>query len=200
MQLIHNQIANVIMRTVHTVSAALLATAFAATASDIDWDYFEFEYIGVQFEDGADAKGVGASVFYNPFGQIVLSGNFEYLSAEDIFDGGDIDLYSVSIGTGYYWPVQNNLHLVAEVIGNYSWDEFDDDEFGVAVGPGVRWGATDRIELYTSAYYTYGEEFEGGVDVAAGTIIDLTDRLSFITGYVYGDGDDGWYAGLQFPF
>jgi hypothetical protein len=65
----------------------------------------------------------------------LLSGKFEYLSADDRAYGGDIDLYSISVGTGYYFPVTGRLQLVAELIGNYSWDEFDDDEFGFAVGP-----------------------------------------------------------------
>ena len=180
--------------------AAAFAANTAATAGEIDWNYLEAEYIGGKLESDANVDGVGISLFANPTGQVLLSGDFQYLSIEDIDFGGDIDVYSISLGTGYYFPLTDNFHLVAELNGHYSWDEFDDDEFGFAVGPGVRWQATDRIELAVSTYYTYGEETDSGFDASAGTVIDITENLSFIGGYIYGDGADLYYAGLQIPF
>ena len=186
-------------RYAYTLASLFLAGGIA-TAGEIDWNYFEAEYVGGKLENDASIDGVGISLFANPVGQFLLGADFDYLSIEDVDYGGDIDVYSFSLGTGYYFPLTKDFHLVAELNGIYTWDEFDDTAFGIAVGPGARWQATDRIELAISTYFTYGEEWDAGFDASAGTVIELTDQLSLIAGYVYGDGSDTYYAGVQLPF
>lgn len=173
-------------------------------APRISWDYVELEYIGIDFDESDldSGNGIGISIYRSPWERIFLSGNFEYLSADNINDTS-VSLYSLSAGGGVYLPIQNNLQLVGELIGSYSWGDEFGGEFALSPGAGVRWGMTDRVELYTSAYYTISENSDGAVDIAIGTIIGVNEHLSLIGGYIFndlGDGDRTFYGGLQIPF
>ncbi len=113
---------------------------------------FNYTYVQGAFTF-EDFKGFKLEGSYRPAGsQLFYLGRLSLGELE-----GDIDVTSLSAGLGYIFPVDHDLDLL--VTAEAEWLDFEStDELEFRVGAGVRYMATEEIELNGEAHYRSGFE------------------------------------------
>ncbi|MDH3988260.1 MAG: porin family protein, partial [Gammaproteobacteria bacterium] len=151
---------------------ALLAFSASASAQGFDYNYFSVGYQRLNLDDGfidVDGDGIG------------LSGSFELNESFFIFAGyamGEfkeqgitVDVDSLNAGIGWHTPLSETLDFVAGL--SYEYVEVgasgfgSEDENGYGLGVGLRYQASDAIELNAGINYVdLGDGDDTGFGVA----------------------------------
>jgi hypothetical protein len=132
----------------------LLALSSAAGAEDFDYNWLSFGYSLIDFDDfdlDGDALGIdGSFAFHDDFHA------FASYSTADLDFG--IDGTTFDIGVGYNTQLSNVIDAWARL--SYVYEEFDvpgagsNDDNGFGFGVGMRFAATEQVELEGAIQYT----------------------------------------------
>ena len=144
----------------------VLALSASASAEDFDYSFLSIGYGVIDFDDiGVDGDGVNIGGSFAINDTIHVFG--EYQAADLDFD---IDASTFSAGIGYNTSVSPVVDLVARL--SYEYAEVDPpgpgsiDDSGFGFGVGLRFAASDTIEL--NAGVSYVDFGDGGDDTSFG--------------------------------
>ncbi len=157
-----------------SIAVLLLVFGTAASAEGFEYDYFDFGWGSIDFDD-TSADGDGFSLG----GSVVVADNLHifasYLGAD--LDFG-VDATSYNVGLGYNTPVSDKVDFVAGV--SYEYVEigpFDENGYGLSVG--LRFAASTDLEFRASLGYVDLGDAGDDTAVGAGFLYDLSDNFAF---------------------
>lgn len=183
-----------------------LAIAFACSpvmAADFSYDYFDGGYQILDLE-GVDGDGLrfeyGKSVMDNYF----IKASYKMQSFDE--GGFELDWNVLDVGFGGYWTMAPNLDLTAaagfamidmEVTTGFG--SGSDDDTGFFLEPGMRFMATDQLELHASAYYIDAfDDSETQLNIGARYMVMPNMSVNFA---YLDEGDmDGFQLGARWNF
>ncbi|MDH5344908.1 MAG: porin family protein, partial [Gammaproteobacteria bacterium] len=158
---------------------ALIAFSATANAEGFDYNYLSLSYEQIDIDDGffnADGDGFG------------LSGSFEISESFFLFAGysmGElesiVDVDQLSAGVGWHTPLSDKLDFVAGLsyerieLSASGFGSADEDGYGAGIG--LRFQATDAVELNGGINYVdYGSD---GDDTAfgVGALFGVTENI-----------------------
>ncbi|MEQ8783464.1 MAG: outer membrane beta-barrel protein [Roseibium album] len=181
------------------VALTLTAAASAAVAADLRYDYLEGGYQNVDLDNpGVDGDGLflgGSLLLAQSF---FLAADFDYAD----FDRG-VDARSIELGGGVRFPLAPSLDLVlgggyVDVEVDTRFGDFDDD--GLFLRGGVRWLATDQVELKALLNYVDLDESGDDTGVDLGVVVHLQPQLALLAGVEIADDADVVNLGLRYHF
>lgn len=177
-----------------------LALSAAASAQEFDYDYLSLGYGNVEFDDaGIDGDGFGVG------GSYAINDDFHLFAGYSFADlDFDVDATTWDAGIGYHSGLSELVDLVASV--SYEYIEFDvpgfggADDSGLGLGLGLRFAASDRLEL--SAGINYVDFSDSGSDSGfeAGGLYSLTDAFSLGLGGSWSDDISSFTLSGRFYF
>jgi opacity protein-like surface antigen len=160
---------------------ALLAFSASVSAEDFSYNYFSAGYTRINLDDGfvdidGDAFGLNGSYEINESFYVFAGyGMGEFKEA-----GITVDLDSLSIGIGWHTPLSDRVDLVTDLSYEYIdlsalGQSVDDNGFGLGVG--LRFAATDNVEL--NAGINYVDFSDGGNDTGfgVGALFGVSDNI-----------------------
>lgn len=159
---------------------AILVLAFAASASakDFDYDFFQLSYGNVEYDDvNVDGDGFGLSGSYAINEDFHVFGGYQAAG----LDFG-IDATSLGAGLGWHKTLSPVVDLVASV--SYQYVELDAsgfgsvDDNGLGLGVGLRFAASDLLELNAGINYVDFSDGGGDTGFGAGGLYSFTDAFS----------------------
>ena len=183
----------------------LAANPLFAQTSPLSYDYVGASLgTGDVFEDDFSFYGLGASYSIND--SFFVKGSYYDGATDDDINFGvgltKVELSGYDVGAGFHTPLTQAMDLVVSASYVYSEIEFlgfsqHDDGFGV--NGGVRFKATERLELNLLADYV-DQGGDGETGYAASAYYFLTPTFS--VGVVYADNDatDTASANIRFHF
>ena len=159
--------------------AALIAFSASASAEGFDYNYLSLSYEQIDIDDGtfnADGDGFG------------ISGSFEISDSFFLFAGysmGELesvlDVDQLSAGVGWHTPVGDRLDFVAGLsyerieLSASGLGSADEDGYGAEIG--LRYQATDAVELNGGINYVdYGNDGDD-TGFGVGALIGVTDNI-----------------------
>lgn len=171
-----------------------------AAAQGFDYSYLQLSYGNVEFDNiNVDGGGFGLSGSYaiNPHWHAFAG--YEGLG----LDFG-VDATTLAAGIGYNTELTPAVDLVGRL--SYQYIELDSsgsgsvDDNGLGLGVGLRFAATERLEL--DAGIDYVDFGDGGDDTAfsAGGLYNFTDAFSVGLGASWGDDVSSYTLGGRFYF
>lgn len=170
-----------------TVVLVVLLFSASAGAQGFDYNYLQLSYGQIDFDDinvDGDAFGISGSFAINDDWHVFAG----YEGASLDFS---VDATALAAGIGYNNAISPTVDLVARLSYQYieldapSVSSVDDNGFGLGVG--LRFAATDQVEL--NAGIDYVDFGDGGDDTAfsIGGLYDFTDAFSLGLGASFGD-------------
>jgi len=183
-----------------TLIILLVALSASARAADFDYNYISLGYGQVDFDNpGVDGDGFGID------GSYAISDDFHVFAgytAADLDFG--IDATTLSAGIGYNGALSEVVDLVARL--SYEYVELDAsgfgsvDDNGLGLGVGLRFAASDELEL--NAGINYIELSDSGNDTGfeAGGLYNLTDAFSLFINGDWSDDSSAYMVGGRFNF
>ncbi len=125
------------------------------------------------FDGLGNTSGFTAALNLALFKPLYLHFGVDWLSGTDEASN-DYSMTGLTAGVGVYIPIVSRFHLFGEVGLRYDvtsgvLDALHNDDFSVYLRPGIRFAATDRLELDASVYFS--------------TTDNLDDRAFQINGY-----------------
>lgn len=184
--------------------ATLLAASlpFAAAADEPRYTYLEagYQYLDFDLGGGVDVDGDGFGIG----GSLSVSDHIHLLGSYSKVDlDFGIDASEYSIGVGGRLPVGPGVHLIGSV--GWGWAKLDtpvgnfkDD--GIFLSGGVRWMATDRVELTGELTYVDLDDSGDDTTLGIGLLFHLTPDLALGVGTRFGEDVTGYQAGLRYYF
>jgi hypothetical protein len=180
-----------------SIAVLLLAVGTTASAEGFEYDYFDFGWGSIDYDDiGVDGDGFALS------GSVVVADNLHIFAN---YVGADLDFgadaTSYGIGLGYNTPVSDKVDFVAGV--SYEYVEigpFDENGYGLSIG--LRFAASEELEFNGSLGYVDLGDAGDDTAVGVGFLYDLSDNFAFGLNGSWSDdvsiyGIQGrWYFGL----
>ena len=160
---------------------ALLAFSASVSAEDFSYNYFGAGYTRINLDDGfvdidGDAFGLNGSYEINESFYVFAGyGMGEFEEA-----GVTVDMDTLRAGIGWHTPLSDQVDLVTDL----SYEYIDLSAFGVSVddngfglGVGLRFAATDNVEL--NAGINYVDFGDGGDDTGfgIGALFGVSDNI-----------------------
>lgn len=180
----------------------LLVLTFSATAGaqGFDYNFLQLNYGTIDFDDinvDGDGLGIAGSFEINPDWHVFA----EYQGAD--LDFG-VDLTTFGAGIGYNTEMSPTVDMFARF--SYEYIEFDAsgvsgaDDNGFGFGVGLRFAATDEIEL--NAGIDYVDYSDGGDDTALslGGLYEISDAFSLGLSGSWSDDVSSYTIGGRFYF
>ena len=170
-----NQLENVIMRS--TLFVLLLAFSAAASAEGFNYTFVSAGYGTVDFDD-VDVDGDGFDIG----GSVAVADNIHLFAGYEIANlDFDVDASGFNAGIGYNTPLSNVIDFVAAL--SYEYVELDVpgfgsvDENGYGLGAGLRFAATEALELNAGLKYVdLGDSDDTGFGV--GGLYNFTETFA----------------------
>ncbi len=137
-----------------------LLLAGPASADDISYTYVEGDFLHID-ADGLDSEqGIGLQ------GSLSLGDHFyltaDYAQADIDLASLDVDIESLDLGLGFHLGLGDLVHGLVEV-AYASTEAGNADEDGYSVNVGLRFAATENIELGAKlGYADLGDNIDGG--------------------------------------
>lgn len=160
-----------------TLAILVLAFATSASAKDFDYDYFQLSYGNVEFDDvNVDGDGFGLSGSYS------LNEDFHVFAGYEAagLDFG-IDATTLGAGLGWHTTLSPVVDLVASI--SYQYVELDApgfgsvDDNGLGLGVGLRYAATDVLELDAGISHVDLSDGGGDTGFGVGGLYSFTDAF-----------------------
>ncbi len=198
----------------------LLATLVALAASPVfagDWapssvpnpqsgfsyDYIDADWIYQGFDDELE-NGNGWSVAGSKSITDSIFATASYSQLDTDIAGTNVDIDRIMIGLGGRIPLSNRIDLTANASAVYTdagieanAEEFD--EWGSAVGLGLRIQVIENLELFTNANWIDSLN-EGQLEATVGAILQLTDNLGLRVGGRFVDDSSQLFVGGRVSF
>lgn len=176
------------------VFSLFAANALFAQTSLLSYDYVQGDLgTGDLFDEDFSYYGVGASVSINE-NLFAVGSYYDGATDDDIqFDprsSGKLELSSYEVGLGYHMPLNPNLDFAASasyVNSELELFGFSEHGDGYSIDAGLRFKATDKMELNVFADYTDGEG-EGETGYIASAYYFLLPTFSL--GVLFEGADD----------
>ena len=161
-------------------SLVLLLLVFAASASakEFDYNYFSLSYGNIEFDDvNVDGDGFGLA------GSYAINEDFHVFAAYQAagLDFG-IDATTLGAGIGYHTSLTPVVDLVASV--SYQYIDFDApglgdaDDNGIGLGVGLRFAASEEIELNAGISYVDFSDSGNDTGFGVGGLYSFTDAFA----------------------
>lgn len=183
-------------------SLVLLLLAFSASASaeDFDYNYFSLSYGTIEFDDvNVDGDGFGLA------GSYAINEDFHVFAGYEAA-GLDFGIDATTLGAGIGW--HTGLSPVVDLVANLSYQylELDApgagsvDDSGLGLGIGLRFAASDEIEL--NAAINYVDLSDSGDDTGFGLagLYKFTDAFSLGLGGNWSDDSSSYSLSGRFYF
>jgi hypothetical protein len=150
---------------------------------------------GISNTNGLDV-GLNVQLFkplYLHFGLDWISGSSDAL--------GSYDMAGLSGGVGAYLPICNRFHIFGEVGVRYDTssgvlDSFNNDNFQVYIRPGIRFAATDRVELDASVLFATSEDLDNRLFQVNG-YYNMFGNFDLNLGIDFGSDTNSYHGGLR---
>jgi long-subunit fatty acid transport protein len=161
-----------------TIVILILAFATSASAKDFDYDYFQLTYGNVEFDDvNVDGDGFGIA------GSYALNEDFHVFAGYEAagLDFG-IDATTLGAGLGWHRTLSPVVDLVASI--SYQYVELDApgvsgvDDSGLGLGVGLRFAATDLLELNAGISHVDLSDSGGDTGFGVGGLYSFTDAFA----------------------
>lgn len=177
--------------------AGLAALPLAANAADFDYTYLEGNYVtGDAGPGNVDGDGFGVRGSYAFNGKANLVADY---TTQDF--GSGVDASTFDIGAGAHWAIKADLDFVGEatwvnVKTSTPFGSGSDDGLGLAGG--LRYRATDKLELQGMVHYVDVQNSNTSLDLAGRYY--LSKAFSIVGGLLLDNGDTGWNVGVRAGF
>lgn len=147
------------------------------------------------------ASGINAALNLQFFKPLYLHFGVDWLSGTDDHFG-DFNMTSVSAGAGIYLPICSRFHIFGEVGLRYDTtsgvlDAIHGDDFSVYVKPGIRFAATEKLELDASVYFASTDNLDDRA-VQVNAYYALFSILDLNLGVDFGSDINSYHGGLRF--
>ena len=183
-----------------TLAIALLAVSTAANAGDFDYNYVSVGY-GNMSLDEVDVDGDGFGVN----GSFALTDSYHVFAGYEIADlDYDVDASTMEVGLGWNHSLSPVLDLVTQL--SYQYVELDApginsvDDSGLGLGLGLRFAATEKLEL--DAGIGYVDLGDGGdeTSLGAGGLYSFTNAFALGLGGSWSDDASSYSVSGRFYF
>ena len=183
---------------------ALLAFSASVSAEDFSYNYFGAGYTRINLDDGfvdidGDAFGLNGSYEINESFYVFAGyGMGEFEEA-----GVTVDMDTLRAGIGWHTPLSDRVDLVTDL----SYEYIDLSAFGVSVddngfglGVGLRFAATDNVEL--NAGINYVDFGDGGDDTGfgIGALFGVSDNIDIGLSADWADDTSAYGVNGRFYF
>jgi long-subunit fatty acid transport protein len=178
----------------------ILGLSASASAEDFDYNYFSLSYGNIEFDNvNVDGDGFGLA------GSYAINEDFHVFAGYEAagLDFG-IDATTLGAGIGYHTGLSPVVDLVANL--SYQYVELDApgagnvDDNGLGLGVGLRFAASDVLELNTGISYV--DFSDGGDDTgfSAGGLYSFTDAFAVGLGGSWSDDASSYTVSGRFYF
>ncbi len=145
-------------------SQGMSAVTSSSSSSSFDkllsYGFLEVDYRYNDFKNDSklnNSSGIGAALNVQLFKPLYLHFGVDWLNGTDN-KNKDFSLTGLTAAGGIYLPVVSRFHVFGELGVRYDitsgkLSDFHPDQFAVYIRPGVRFAATDRIELDASVLF-----------------------------------------------
>ncbi|MGI9236352.1 MAG: outer membrane beta-barrel protein [Woeseiaceae bacterium] len=180
----------------------LLALTFAASANakDFDYSFFQLGYGNVEYDDvNVDGDGFGLAGSYSINEDFHVFGGYEAAG----LDFG-VDATALSAGLGWHTSLSPVVDLIASV--SYQYIELDAsgiasvDDNGLGLGVGLRFAASELLELNAAINHVDFSDTDGDTGFAAGGLYSFTDAFALGLGGNWSDDVSSYTLSGRFYF
>jgi len=183
-----------------TITGLLLAAAGVSSADEFSYDLFNIGYGIVEFDDiDVDGDGVGVD------GSFAIADNYHLFANYQVGDFDfNIDSTSYGLGIGYNRPVSDVVDLVARL--SYEYVELDApgfqavDDNGFGLGVGIRFNATEQLELNAGLQYIDLSDSGDDTGFNAAALYNFNDVFSATLSGEWNDDASAYTLGGRFYF
>lgn len=178
----------------------LVAFSVPAAAKDFDYNYFQLGYGNVEYDD-VNVDGDGFSLA----GSYSLNEDFHVFAGYEAagLDFG-IDATNLGAGLGWHTTLSPVVDLVATVA--YQYVELDAsgvgsvDDNGLALGVGLRYAASELLELNAGINYVDFSDSGGDTGIGIGGLYSFTDAFALGLGASWSDDASSYTLSGRFYF
>lgn len=177
-----------------------LACSVSAAAKDFDYSYIQLGYGNVEYDDvNVDGDGFGLSGSYSINEDFHVFGGYEAAG----LDFG-VDATSLAAGIGWHTSLSPAVDLVASV--SYQYVELDApgfgsvDDNGLGLGVGLRFAASDLLELNAGINYVDFSDSGGDTGFGVGGLYSFTDAFALGLGANWSDDASSYTLAGRFYF
>lgn len=177
-----------------------LTFSVSAAAKDFDYNFFQLGYGNVEYDDvNVDGDGFGLSGSYAINEDFHVFGGYE--SA-----GLDFGVDATSFGAGLGWHTM--LSPVVDLVASFSYQyvELDApgvgsvDDNGLGLGVGLRFAATDLLELNAGINYVDFSDSDADTAFGVGGLYNFTDAFALGLGASWSDDVSSYTLSGRFYF
>jgi opacity protein-like surface antigen len=182
---------------------ALVAFSASAGAQGFDYNFFQVGYERVTLDDGSfdvDGDGFGIEGSFEISQSFFLTADYGIAEFEE--GGVEVDVDTLSAGIGWHTPLSDQLDFVANL--SYEYIELSalgqsQDESGYGLGAGLRYQATDALEINGGiGYVDYGDGDDTTLGVRA--LYGITDNIDVAVSGEWGDDSSAYGLSGRFYF
>ena len=182
---------------------ALVAFSASAGAQGFDYSFFQVGYERVTLDDGSfdvDGDGIGIEGSFEISQSFFLTADYGIAEFEEA--GVEVDVDTLSAGIGWHTPLSDQLDFVANL--SYEYIELSalgqsQDESGYGLGAGLRYQATDALEINGGiGYVDYGDGDDTTLGVRA--LYGITDNIDVAVSGEWGDDSSAYGLSGRFYF
>lgn len=162
-----------------------------------------YRYTNFDSDDLDGAHGFGMSLSAELFRPLYLKGSFNWATASAADNEDDsYDFASGALGAGAYFAITDRFHLFAEVGGTYASlsgdrSSVEFSEGALYVTPGLRFAATEALELDFSVTATSADDYDAYTVDFSG-YYRLFSSMDIGIGTGIGDATQNYFAGIRF--
>lgn len=178
----------------------LCAFSASVSATEFDYNYFSLGYGNIEFDDvDVDGDGFGLS------GSYAINDDFHVFAG---YQGAGLDfgIDATTLGAGIGW--HTGLSPVVDLVASLSYQyveldapgagSFDDN--GLGLGVGLRFAASDEIELNAGIDYVDFSDSGNDTGFSAGGLYNFTDAFSLGLGGNWSDDASSYTLSGRFYF
>lgn len=159
------------------------------------YNYNDFKHSNID-----NSSGFGAMLRAPLFRPLFLNFGVNWLHGNSDHDGS-FDLTTLTAGAGLYLPIIPRLHIFGELgvrydIAGGSIDTINTDDFSIYGRPGVRFAATEKLELAASMLFSDTENFDKHIFELNGYFA-LLSVLDIGVGADFASDVNTYHAGLR---
>lgn len=190
-----------------TLLFILFAFTGAVYADDFNYNSVTVGYVAAEFDDDfggsvdGDLLGIQGSAAVGE--SFFVFGSFATGEVEDDL-GDDVDLDQANAGFGYHMSISENVDLVTSL--SYEYIEISDqgvslDENGLGLGVGLRYAASESVEINGGINYVDYDDFFGDrTSFHADVLFNFTENLAGTVGGEWGDDVTQYTIGARYYF
>lgn len=178
----------------------LLVFSASVSADGFDYDFLSLGYGVIEFDDiNVDGDGVGIA------GSYAINDSFHVFAGyQDAGLDFGVDVTSISAGIGYHMGLSPTVDLVTSL--SYEYVDISAsgipgiDDNGVGLGIGLRFAATDKIELNAGISYVDFSDSGDDTGFGAGGLYSFTDAFALGFGGSWTDDASAYTLTGRFYF